>query len=649
MKRLGVLSVAGAAAIVLLWVYPPLGLVAVAAFLIIVPPWGRTYAERAVISGIVVLGTAAIVFPRASTTPINPVTSRGFLAAFVVVGVLLYAIPALRRTPLPKLRLVDVLLLLAGVGLTWWLLSAYVGASSQEIVSGLFFSGWDNQAHFTTFANTYVSQATLWPTTDGSVAWNQWYPSLHTTLWAILQYAGGSIGLGRVELLFPYVQWNAVTITLAMVALAWVASDLAGRVAHNRLGAPAVRIAPVLAAAAMAIWIFLGSPQFLYNSGFTNFALGVAVVAAASYLSVRSSRSARTLGWFLIPLAAIAVIGLWTPLVLALSPAGVITAVSLIRFKVWLGVVWLAANAAIAGFLAWQQSGAILAAEGGANAGEFAETIGAVGTGMAPFNLAAAIASPFLAVGVAIALRGSRPLAIGVAAPSVMIGILALGFVPGTDAAGISRVTSYYVLKSLDAALLATAPLLAAAAAVGLLMVMRQLSATSAAVVGLGAGLAGVAAFGYVGVVPENPSSGFSPAPGVQAGAERARGIEDSLIGDSIFATVTGIEDLPEFAPMMWDGSGTLPNLWAATLHEVLSSTQQSFYAGLPEFPYGDETYDYLQESLATEPDLRLAITWFRPTSGEFLALRFRSADPRQVTVVEVPMRASLLCPECSP
>jgi len=259
------------------------------------------------------------------------------------------------------------------------------------------------------------------------------------------------------------------------------------------------------------------------------------------------------------------------------------------------------------------------------------------------------MAAPFLAVGIAIVLRGIRPLAFGVAAPSVMIGILALAFVPGTDAAGISRVTSYYVLKSLDASLLATAPLLAAATAVGLLMVIRQLSATSVTVVGLGAGLAGMAAFGYVGVVPENPSSGFSSAPGVQAGAERARGIDDSLIGDSIFATVTGIEDLPDFAPMMWDGSGTLPNLWAATLHEVLSSTQQSFYAGLPEFPYGDETYDYLQESLATEPDLRLAITWFRPTSGEFLNLRLRSADPRQVTVVEVPMRPSLLCPECSP
>ena len=36
--------------------------------------------------------------------------------------------------------------------------------------------GWDNSAHFTTFANTYVVGSTTWPTTDGSIAWNveQW-------------------------------------------------------------------------------------------------------------------------------------------------------------------------------------------------------------------------------------------------------------------------------------------------------------------------------------------------------------------------------------------------------------------------------------------------------------------------------------------
>ena len=98
---------------------------------------------------------------------------------------------------------------------------------------------------------------------------------------------------------------------------------------------------------------------------------------------------------------------------------------------------------------------------------------------------------------------------------------------------------------------------------------------------------------------------------------------------------------------MMWDGAGTLPNLWAASLHETLSARSHGYYMGLPEFPYGDDAYEYLQSALASDSELRLAVTWFRQVSGDFLTLRLKTADPRQVKVVEVPMRKSLMCPEC--
>jgi hypothetical protein len=158
----------------------------------------------------------------------------------------------------------------------------------------------------------------------------------------------------------------------------------------------------------------------------------------------------------------------------------------------------------------------------------------------------------------------------------------------------------------------------------------------------------GFVAFGYVGTTPSNLSSGFTVAPGVQAGLDRIRGIEDPLIGESILATVRGTEQLAGYSPMMWDGAGTLPNLWAATLHEALSSDEQIFYAGLPEFPYGDETYEYIRQELAESQNLRLAVTWFRQVSGDYLNLRLATADPRQVQVVDVPMRQSDLCPECT-
>ena len=648
MTRLTSFAAAAAVGIALLWVAPTIGLIAIAVLLVVVPPWGRTYAERAVISGIVLLGVAAVIFPRAGSTPIDAFTARSFLSALVVLSAALYLVPALRNTPLPKPRITGVVLLAIASGLTYWLISAYLGVSSQQILSGLFFSGWDNHGHFTTFANTYTANSTTWPTTDGAMAWNQWYPSLHTTVWALMEYAGGSTGLGRVELLFPFVQWSAIGFALSITSLAWVASDLAGRWAVSLATRRTAQIATALAAAVTGVWIFLGSPQYLFNSGFTNFVMGVAVVTTASYLSVRSMRSARTLGWFLVPLAAIAVIGLWTPLVIVLIPAGVIVAIAVLRTKTVLGIIWILANAILGGVLAWQQGSAILAAEDGADATEFAEAIGAVGTGMAPFNIAAGIAAPFLAVAIAIALRGHRPLTFGIAAPSVLTGLLALAFVPGTDAAGISRIQSYYVLKSLDAALLATAPLLAAAAAVAFLVLVRQLSTVTAVAASSGATVAAVAVFGYVGSTPETLSTGFTVAPGVQAGLDRTRGINDPLIGESILATVNGIADLPEYSPMMWDGSGTLPNLWAASLHETLSSSQQAFYVSLPQFPYGDDAYEYVREQLSADTNLRLAITWFRPSSGEYLTLRFTSSDPRQVRIVEVSMRESVLCPECS-
>ena len=99
---------------------------------------------------------------------------------------------------------------------------------------------------------------------------------------------------------------------------------------------------------------------------------------------------------------------------------------------------------------------------------------------------------------------------------------------------------------------------------------------------------------------------------------------------------------------MMWDGSGTLPNLWASSLHETLAADQQAFYAELSKFPYGDETYEYLRQSGTEKSTNPLAITWFRRVSGDYLNLRFGSADLRQIQVIGVPMRESDLCPECT-
>ena len=149
-----------AVVIALLWLLPPVGFVAALVMLVLIPVWGRTLTERAVISGVVLLGVIAVVFPRAGATPVTPTTARLLLAVVMILLLALRLHPKLRGIGIPRPTLTDGLAALLAVLSGWWLMAAYVGRSTVEIVSGLFFSGWDNHAHYTTFANTYESLST---------------------------------------------------------------------------------------------------------------------------------------------------------------------------------------------------------------------------------------------------------------------------------------------------------------------------------------------------------------------------------------------------------------------------------------------------------------------------------------------------------
>ncbi len=637
MSRWVGLALATGVTVALLWVVPLAGLIAFAVLLAVMPPWGKTYVERFLISLLVLLGTVAIVFPRSGATPVDSVSARLLFTTFAIAALALYALPQLRDTALPTFKLSDGLVVLVACALGLWTVLAYRGEDVTGVLSGLFFSGWDNQAHFTTFANTFVHQSTTWVAADGGQAWNQWYPSLHSTLWALGEYALGNEVTTRTDLLIPYVQWSALSFAIAMGALAWIASDFAGRWSQGTAGRRGSRIASIVAVGGMGAWILFGSPQWLFNSGFTNFAMGVSIVATASYLSVRSETSARTLGWFLVPLSAIAVIGLWTPLAIALAPAGVIVAKSLISRRLIAGIVWLVAIAALGLLLAWQQLGAILSAQDGATLGEFTEAIGSVPTGMAPFNIGAGIVAPFVAIAIAVMVRSPRTLAFGIAGPSVLTALLALAFIPGTDAAGTSRIQSYYVLKALDASLLVTAPLVAAAIATGFVILIRQLRTGTAIAASVAAALLTVTAFGYVGSAPDQLSSGFTLAPGVEAGRERASGVTKTFVATEILTAVDATSELPDFAPLNWNGSGTLPNLWAGTLHGTLSSTQQTFYLSVPPAPYGDEAADYIKEAIDAFDGLKVAVVTTTPESTQYVTTRLGTVDPRRLRIEPSP------------
>jgi hypothetical protein len=594
------------------------------------------------------MGVVAIAFPRAGSTPVSATSARVVLVALLVLAVALRLVPQLRDVLIPRPTVSDGLVALLAAVSGWWLMSAYVGKNTYETVSGLFYSGWDNQGHFTTFANTYELGSTTWPTVDGSVAWNQWYPSLHTTLWTLAQYASSTSSdlLNRPGLLWPFVLWSAISFGLCLAGLAWVAGDLAARFG----GRDKERWTRPLAVAALAVFGLIGSPAYLYNKGFTNFMMGVTVLVVVAYLSARSWRSARTLGWFLLPLGALVIIGLWTPLALGLIPSGVVVAVALLKHSKWLGIGWLAASVVAAVVLVLTQSQAIMGAEKGQSTADFTTGLGAVGTGMSSFNIGAALAAPIITAlfFVLLVRRRQWPLPFAILGPVLGAGIIALIFLFAADAAHVGRLQSYYVLKSLNAMLLSAAPLIAALGAVALVMVVSELQRTTAVITVALAGLIVVGMFGYVGARPDMISETFFTAPGIQAGVDRTQGVNDSLIGEAIIRGRDAALPYPGYTTLLWDGSGTLPNLWVSSLSSVMSQKQNVFYRNLPRFPYDSKTTEYVNLAMNLDAKLRVIVLWFRQPSEDLLKLYVSNRGDDRVKLVQVPMPSSPLCEECS-
>ena len=648
-----VLAAEAVLAIAMLWIFPPFGFIACVVLLMIAPPWGRTLTERAIISAVVIAGIVAIAIPRGSQVPVTETSARLGLSLLVLLAVALRFVPRLKGfaiVPRPNLAdwCVAGLAIISGL----WLMSAYIGANPYEIVSGLFFTGWDNQGHFVPFANTYEVGSTHWPTLDGSLAWNQWYPSLHTTIWSLLTLASSGAGLDRVHLLWPFVQWTAISFALCLGALAWIASDLGKRLADALAPDHAWlrrAVAPV-AVAAFATFALLGSPTALFNAGFTNFVMAVTITAVTAYFASRSLDSARQIGWLLVPLGSLAVIGLWTPLVLGIAPGGVVVLIAVMQRRRWLGIAWAVGTVLLVAGTSYVQTRAIVNVSG-SDVGTFTQDLGAVGTGMVPFNVGLALASPVLLGLLAWLLirRRSTPLAVALAGPAIAILPFLAVAVLGAHSAKVSWLNSYYVLKTLNAILLFAAPVFAAVVAMAVVIAIAYLARTrlEAVVLSIVSGLSAIVAFGYVGPSPAEFTDGFGAAPGIAAGAKRTASVENSLVGEAIVNAAVASKPYPNEVPLLWDGSGTLPNLWLASLTGVMSKDQQTFYLSLPPFPYEQAAQSYVFDALASHPDVHLAIYWFRTVSGQSLE-RLKGSVPDQVTLVKVPMRSSLLCQECS-
>ncbi|MFM8897018.1 MAG: hypothetical protein ACKOE2_17030 [Actinomycetales bacterium] len=123
--------------------------------------------------------------------------------------------------------------------------------------------------------------------------------------------------------------------------------------------------------------------------------------------------------------------------------------------------------------------------------------------------------------------------------------------------------------------------------------------------------------------------------------------MDKDLVGDSIVRAQQAALAEPGTSTLMWDGGGTLVNLWLASLNRVLSFDDHRFYAGLPPLPYEDEAERDVDFAVGLRPSLDLQVRWFRGVSGERLQGLARR-HPERITLVRVPMPPSVLCQECS-
>ena len=635
-RSLIVINALATIALIFLWTAPRAGFVMVAVALMVLPPWGRSYAQRAVISGLVLVGVIAVAFPRAGSLPIDQLSASVFFGGLLAVAMALRLIPNLRAWPMPRVSGIDVVVVVFTAVIAAVPVRTFLASTSEQAISSLFHTGWDNQGHLVPFLNTVMAGSSQWVSADGSDPWNQSYPAVHTHLWSLAQVVVGSQTPDRISLVIPYAVWVALSFAAAMGVLMWVSGDLARRLAGNfDLPHNQVNTAGILSALGVGFFGVFGSVQFLYSAGFTNFVMAVSVVAGASYLTARDPVR---LGWFVLPFGAWATAGLWTPLTLGLVPAGLVVAYLLIRIRAWLGIVWLLAVSGVGVMTLLSQANALLGVSSVDSVRGFTETVGAVGVGMTGFNLTLGMAAPIISVFMAIVIwnRSSKVLAALLPIPLLASAALALLFATGADSVETSRLTSYYVLKSLNAGYLLFIPLLIAAAALAVAVLVARLNRLHAALVTISVFVVGVSTFGFIGFNANQLSVNINKAPGISVAQEREQWIQHPYMGIQIANSARAAQTQADFTPVVWQGIGTLENLWVLTLTNVVSNDQSKFYLDLPQTPYTQTTLAQISEYIYANPASRVQLLWRTPEAGAELQQWAAPFPAERITTTEV-------------
>lgn len=316
-----------ALAVVLLWAWPPAGVLLFGLSLIVLGPWGSLLAERAIISTAVGLGTIAAVFSLMSTAHrvLDPLQWRVLATA----GLVAIAVGVARRRDAPvwpRPALADLLALVGGSGVVVVLGRSLWGASPARVL-GVLMTWWDNSSHLPIF--TMIVHAQSWDLTRlGPDPMFYPYPSLHAATWAVIEWlAGVAPTTPGAQLVVPYAWLSVGTMGWAGAVFVWAAALLGRRVAR-----PEHRVrAGTIAAWVTAVWVAFGAVPLIGLNGWANFILAAAMAAGFLVVPFAHEDAVRETAWFALPLAALAVAYLYTPIAGVLAGAVLAVASGVVR------------------------------------------------------------------------------------------------------------------------------------------------------------------------------------------------------------------------------------------------------------------------------------------------------------------------------
>ena len=454
-----------AAALVMLWLWPPGGVVACVAAGTALAPWGRGIGERVIIS--CVLGTAAIsavmVLLSATNSVIPPIGWRVMLSA-VVLGEIACLYVRRSAPTLPRLQVDDAIGLVAGLVFFLVLFGVYATATTAHTITGLL-QWWaggelphDHSSHLPMFLQMMRSGG--WAGTASPDLLFAGYPRLHVAVWSAGEWAAGlGAGTPAVDLVRPYVAWSALTAALAAAVLTWSASIAARALMPRRTGSRTRSVAAGIAGTTTALWCLLGSMGSMFDFAAASFLACAALVVGAVTVSVRSRAAMTRLGWFVLPLAGVVAAYVYLPLAAGLLLPALAVGVALWRWRrrrlVWFVVVGLVCAALAAPALT-------AITDSVRNAPWGALTGGLPAFEYWPAVVMAAVATLTLALS---SRAAGRLVSLALLGPVLSACAVTLYFLVDSVRAGVTIGDSYYTNKMVYALLLAAVPLTAAVVA----------------------------------------------------------------------------------------------------------------------------------------------------------------------------------------